>query len=176
MGKDKTGDTGKALRRETAGSGPRHLAFHPNGRFAYAVNELTATVTAFGWNAGALTEIQTVSALPPDYRGPKSGAEIQLHPNGRFLYVSNRADANEIAVFAIDGSSGRLTPAGHFASGGRTPRYFGFDPTGQYLFVANQDSDNIVLFRADPATGRLTATGKTIAVTSPVCVQFSAAE
>jgi 6-phosphogluconolactonase len=158
------------------GSGPRHLAFHPNGRFVYAINELAATVTAFAWDEGTLKQIATVPALPRSYGGPKSGAEIQVHPNGRFVYVSNRGEANDIAIFAIDAASGGLVPVGHATSGGRTPRYFGFDPTAQYVFVANQDSDAVTVFRADPATGRLTATGGTIAIGAPVSVEFAAAE
>ncbi|HEY1206624.1 MAG: lactonase family protein [Bryobacteraceae bacterium] len=158
------------------GSGPRHLAFDPDGKFVYAINELSATVTAFAWNDGVLRDIGTVPALPQDYQGPKSGAEIEVHPNGRFLYASNRGEANDIAIFNIDALTGRLTPAGHTASGGRTPRSFRIDPTGQYLFVANQDSNNVVVFRIDPLNGRLTPTGRTIEVTAPVAVQFVAAE
>jgi 6-phosphogluconolactonase len=158
------------------GSGPRHLAFDPNGRFAYAINEMASTVTAFTWNAGALKAIATVPALPQDYQGPKSGAEIQVHPNGRFLYASNRGEANDIAIFSIDATTGRLTPAGHVASGGRTPRSFSIDPSGQYLFAANQDSNNVTVFRVDPMNGGLTPTGANIVVSSPVSVQFVAAE
>jgi prolyl oligopeptidase len=157
------------------GSGPRHLVFHPNGKFVYVLSEMLATVTAFTWDDGALKEFQTVPALPAGYRGAKGAAEIQVHPNGKFLYASNRGDANDIAIFSIDEASGRLTPAGHVLSGGRTPRYFGFDPTGKYVLAANQNSNAIVVFRADAATGSLTATGKTIAISAPVCVQFAAA-
>jgi 6-phosphogluconolactonase len=155
-----------------AGSGPRHLAFHPNGKFAYVISELTSTVTAFQWADGALKPIATVPALPPDYRGPKSGAEIQVHPTGKFLYASNRGEANDIAIFKIDVATGKLTPAGHVASGGRTPRSFSIDPSGQYLFVANQDSNNVVVFHIDPETGGLTPTGKSVSLSSPVAVQF----
>ena len=158
------------------GSGPRHLAFHPNGRFAYAINELTSTVTAFAWDAGALKAIGTVPALPQGYQGPKSGAEIQVHPNGKFLYASNRGEANDIAIFNIDVQTGRLTPAGHVPSGGRTPRSFSVDPSGQYLFVANQDSNNVVVFHIDPINGQLTSTGKSLAISAPVAVQFVPAE
>ncbi len=158
------------------GSGPRHLAFHPDGKFVYAINELTSTVTAFAWDPMTLRKTATVAALPEGYQGPKSGAEIQVHPNGRFLYASNRGEANDIAIFSIDAQTGRPTPAGHVASGGRTPRSFSLDPTGRYLLVANQDSNNVVAFRVDPINGQLTPTGKTVAVSAPVCVQFVAAE
>ncbi len=158
------------------GSGPRHLAFHTNGRFVYAINELASTVTAFAWNAGTLQQMATVPALPAGYQGLKSGAEIQVHPSGRFLYASNRGDANDVAIFTIDGATGKITAAGHVPSGGRTPRNFSIDPTGQYLFAANQDSNNVTVFRIDPLSGGLTPTGKTIPISAPVCVQFVAAE
>ena len=158
------------------GAGPRHLTFTPDGKFVYVINELASTVTAFSWNAGVMKQIETVPALPKDYTGPKSGAEIQVHPDGRFLYASNRGEANDIAIFKIDPQTGRLTAAGHVPSGGRTPRNFAIDPTGWYLFAANQDSDNITLFRIDAKTGGLTPSGKTIAISAPVCVQFVPAE
>jgi len=160
----------------TPGFGPRHVAFHPNNKFAYVVDELAATVSVFRWRAGALRPITAVSTVPPGYRGPKSGAEILVHPNGRFLYASNRGQLNDIAIFLVDQATGRLTASGHVASGGITPRSFGIDPTGQYLFVANQDSDNLVVFRVDPTSGQLAPTGKTLAVSAPVAVQFVAAE
>jgi 6-phosphogluconolactonase len=158
------------------GAGPRHLVFHPNGRFAYVIDELTDSVTQFLWKDGALTPNGTVSALPPGYTGPKSGAEIQVDPSGRFLYASSRGDANDIAIFAIDAATGRLAPLGHVSSGGRTPRHFAIDPTGRCLFAANQDSNNIAVFRIDPLTGALTSTGESIAVPAPACVQFVPAE
>ncbi len=158
------------------GSGPRHLAFHPNGKFAYVIDELAATVSVFAWKAGVLKPITAESTLPPGYRGPKSGAEILVHPDGRFLYASNRGQLNDIAIFQIDPQTGRLTPAGHVPSGGITPRSFGIDPSGQYLFVTNQDSDNVVLFHIDPTSGQLTPTGKKLEVSAPVAVQFVAAE
>jgi 6-phosphogluconolactonase len=158
------------------GSGPRHLAFHPNGKFVYVVDELAATVNAFAWNEGALKALGAVSAVAPGYRSTKSGAEIAVHPNGKFVYASNRGQANDIAIFHVDPSTGKLTPAGRVASGGQTPRSFSVDPSGQYLFVANQDSNNVVVFHVDPTSGQLTPTGKTLAVSSPVAVQFVAAE
>jgi len=162
--------------RVTPGFGPRHLAFHPNGKFVYVVDELAATVGAFTWRAGMLRTITVVSTLPVGYRGPKSGAEIAVHPNGRFLYASNRGQLNDIAIFLIDPVTGKPTPAGDIASGGITPRSFSIDPSGQYLFVANQDSDNLVVFHIDPVSGQLTPTGKTLTVPAPVAVQFVAAE
>ena len=158
------------------GSGPRHLAFRPDGRFVYAINELTATLATFAWDGAMVRRIATASALPEGYQGTKSGAEIQMHPNGRTLYVSNRGEANDIALFDIDPQTGMPTPAGHVSSGGRTPRSFSLDPTGRYLLAANQDSNNVVVFRVNPVNGQLTPTGKTVDISAPVCVQFVAAE
>jgi 6-phosphogluconolactonase len=157
------------------GSGPRHLAFHPTGRFAYVINELLLTVTAFGRDAaaGALKEIETVSTLPPGQQ-PQDGystAEVQVHPSGRFLYGSNRGH-DSITVFAVDEKSGRLTFVQNEPTQGSTPRGFGIDPTGQFLLAGNQRSDTIVVFRIDPQTGRLSAVGRPIQVGSPVSVQF----
>jgi len=155
------------------GAGPRHLAFHPNGQFAYVINEMGNTVTAFRWDAsrGTLGELQTVPTLPADFRGNSTTAEVQVHPSGRFLYGSNRGH-DSIAIFAIDGEAGTLKPLGHQSTQGRNPRNFGIDPTGTYLLAANQNSDSIVVFRIDPQTGSLSPTGVTASVPSPVCVKL----
>ncbi len=157
------------------GDGPRHFALHPQGRFAYVINELSLTVTAFTRDArqGTLTTLQTVSTLPPG-AAPQPGystADVQVHPSGRFLYGSNRGH-DTIVVFAIDQASGRLTYVEHEATQGRTPRGFGIDPSGAFLLAANQRSDSVVVFRIDARTGGLTPTGQTIEVGSPVCVKF----
>jgi 6-phosphogluconolactonase len=157
------------------GAGPRHVAFHPKGRFAYVINEKQLTLTAFGHDdeRGSLTQIQTVSTLPPG-QGIEAGystAEVLVHPFGKFLYGSNRGH-NSIAVFAIDERSGRLTFVEATPTRGSTPRGFGIDPTGAYLLAANQRSDSVVVFRIDRTSGRLTATGHTIEIGSPVCVVF----
>jgi len=159
------------------GSGPRHFAFHPNGRFAYVINELLLTVTAFRWDGerGTLTEIQTVSTVPPGTTGEHlSTAEVQVHPSGRFLYGSNRGH-HTLAIFRIDGRTGRLTPAGHQPTGGKTPRNFGIDPEGRFLLAANQDSDTVVVFRIDRESGLLRQVGEPVPVPMPVCVKFAAA-
>ncbi len=155
------------------GSGPRHFAFHPSGRFAYVINELSSTVTAFAYDAerGTLQTLQTVSTLPEDFDGKSTTAEVQVHPSGKFLYGSNRGH-DSIACFRIDAATGRLTPIGHEPTQGKNPRNFGIDPTGAYLLAANQDGDNIVAFRIDPATGKLSPTGQSIRVPMPVCVKF----
>src|SRR5262245_40031818 len=155
-----------------AGSGPRHFAFHPSGRNAYVINEIASTVTAFEYDAakGVLKEIQSLSTLPKGFDGENSTAEVQVHPSGRFLYGSNRGH-DSIAVFAIE-SGGMLRYIENTSTGGSTPRNFGISPDGKYLLAANQKTDNVVVFRIDTKTGRLTATGNSIEVPSPVCVKF----
>jgi len=153
------------------GSGPRHFAFHPGGKFAYVINEMANTVTAFSYDAGKLTEVQTIGTLPEGDEEASYTAEVQVHPSGKFLYGSNRGH-DSIAIFAIDQETGTLTAAGHQPTGGKTPRNFGIDPTGAYLLAANQASDNVVVFRIDGETGGLTPTGREIRVVSPVCVKF----
>jgi 6-phosphogluconolactonase len=143
------------------GAGPRHFAFHPGGRYLYAINELQSTVTAFAFDGarGALRDLQTVSTLPTDFRGNNSTAEVQVHPSGKFLYGSNRGH-DSIAVFAIDSRRGTLTPIEQVSTQGQTPRNFGIDPTGSYLLAANQMSHSVVVFRIDPKSGRLTPNGQ----------------
>ncbi len=161
--------------RVRPGAGPRHFAFHPGGRYAYVINEIASTVTAFTWDAagGILEETQTISTLPEDFSGNNTTAEVQVHPSGRFLYGSNRGH-DSIAVFAVDVAKGTLTLVEHVSTQGRTPRNFGIDPTGSYLIAANQNSGSIVVFRIDAAAGRLTPTGETFQVSMPVCIKFAA--
>jgi len=158
------------------GSGPRHIAFSRDGKFVYVVSEMVPGVTVFRYNAarGSLESIQAIPSLPEDYSGNKSGAEIAVSPNGRFVYSSNRG-ADSIAAFAIDRSKGTLTAAGRFPSGGKTPRNFAIDPTGKWLFAAHQDSDSIVEFRIDEKTGALTPLDQKLEAGAPVCVVFVAA-
>jgi 6-phosphogluconolactonase len=157
------------------GAGVRHFAFHPSARFAYAVNEMDSSVTSFSYDRapGTLHELQTISMLPKDFSGKNDAAEIQVHPNGKFLYASNRGH-DSIAVFSIDPEKGTLTPMEYVPTQGKAPRYFAIDPTGSRLFVANQNSGNIVVFQIDPVTGRLTATGQVLEIASPVCLKFVA--
>ncbi len=154
------------------GSGPRHFAFHPKGRYAYSINELASTVSAFTWNAasGELKEFQNISTLPAGFSGANGTAEVVVHPNGKFLYGSNRGHQS-IAMFTI-AADGRLTAQGQTPSGGEWPRNFNIDPSGQYLIAANERSDRLAVFKIDAATGKLTATGETAEVGSPVCVKF----
>jgi 6-phosphogluconolactonase len=155
-----------------AGSGPRHFAFHRDGRHAYVVNELNSTVTAFEYDPahGALKTIQTVSAVPKEFSGKSYCAEIQVHPSGKFVYCSNRGH-DSIAVFGVDPKTGLLTLAGHQGDHIKTPRNFAFDASGDFLLVANQDSDSVVVFRINPETGRLAPQGDPVAVPVPVCLK-----
>lgn len=159
------------------GSGPRHFAFHPNSKYAYAINEMKSTVTAFTYDSkkGVLKESQTISTLPQDFKGASTTAEIFLHPNGKFLYGSNRGH-DSIAVFSIDQATGDLTAVDNTLTQGKTPRGFAIDPSGRYLLAANQDSSTIVLFKIDQNTGKLTPTGKPIEVGNPVSVMFVPAQ
>ena len=161
------------------GSGPRHLAFGSSGRFLYLANELTGTLTVYEYNPrlGTLTPNQTVSALPKDFHGDNTEAEIAIDPRGKFLYVSNRGDAtNNITVFSINAADGTLKFVQRVPSGGKLPRNFVIDPTGQWLLAANQDSNNIQIFRVDNSTGRLSPTTQIPGIVAPVCVVFVAEE
>ncbi len=156
-----------------AGSGPRHAAFSPNGKFLFVVNELASTATSFSFDAkkGALKQINSVSTLPPEFSGRNDVAEVAVHPSGRFLYVSNRG-MDSVAAFGIDARSGKLTQMGGVPTGGKEPRHFALDPAGNFLFVENQLSDTIVVFHVDTNNGQLTPTGDTLSVPSPVCLKF----
>ncbi len=158
----------------SAGSGPRHAAIHPGGKYIYLTEELSGTVAVFRLAKGGdePTLLQTISAVPADYKGMLSGADAHVSPDGRFLYTSNRGDCNNIAIFKIDAATGLLTNVGFQSSGGIKPRNFNFDPSGKYLLVANQESDSIHVLRVDHQTGLLTDTGKTIEVPNPVCVTW----
>lgn len=153
------------------GSGPRHLAFHPNGRFVYLVNELGWTVTSFAYDSkhGVLHELQTLSLVPEGFVGPNLSAEVQVHPSGKFVYASNRGD-DSLAIFKVDPSNGTLTFVARTPCGGKTPRHFLLDPKGDWLLAENQDSDNITVFRVDAKTGRLSPTGQSVKLSSPVCL------
>lgn len=155
------------------GSGPRHLAFGVNPRFVYVNHELNSTVTTYSYDLsrGILSPLQTLSTLPKNFAGQSTTAEIEAHPGGKFLYVSNRGH-DSIARFAIDRKEGTLKLLGHTPSGGSRPRKTRIDPTGQYMFAGNQNSDNIVIFKIDTETGELTPTGSVLEVPSPACILF----
>jgi 6-phosphogluconolactonase len=155
------------------GAGPRHLSFHPLGKFLYVISELDSTMTAFAYNEreGTLTAIETVSTLPSYFSGTSYCADVHVSPSGEFLYGSNRGH-NSIVVFAIDQLTGKLTLVEHVSTEGNWPRNFTIDPSGKFLLVANQRSDNVVVFSIDPGTGRLKPTGVNETIPSPVCLKF----
>lgn len=154
------------------GSGPRHFEFHPNGKFAYLMEELTGTVSVFSYNEGKLTLLQNTSSHPMSFDGAYGSADIHVSPDGRFLYCSNRGDANSIAIFSIDQQTGMIQIAGFQPTLGIHPRNFTIDPDGNFLLVANRDSDEIVLFKIDKKTGLLDDTKKRIKVSKPVCLKW----
>jgi 6-phosphogluconolactonase len=156
------------------GAGPRHLTFHPNGRFAYLINEVNNTLTTFAYDAaGELHELQTLPTLPPDFTGESTAADIHVTPSGKFVYGTNRGH-DSLVMYAIDAQKGTLSLVGHVSTGGRTPRNFAIDPSGAYLLAANQDSNNIVTFRIDAESGKLQANGQVAEAPSPVCIRFLA--
>ena len=156
-----------------AGAGPRHLAFRPDGLTAYLVNELDSTLVtlAFDQSSGRLSTQGTVSIRAAGATGTNTGAEVAVHPSGKFVYASNRGD-NNLAVFAIAPSSGQVSLVGHVPTGGMTPRMFAIEPSGAWLYVANQSSNNVITFAVDPETGMLTRTGQPVTAQSPSYVGF----
>jgi 6-phosphogluconolactonase len=154
------------------GAGPRHLAFHPNGSYAFVINELDSTITSFTYNRdnGQLTSIETVPTLPSDYTSENSCAEIAVSSDGKFLYGSNRGH-DSIVVYAINETTGKLSLVEHVSVEGQHPRHFALTPNGNYLIAANRDTNNIVTFRVDKESGKLQYTGKSVTVSKPVCVQ-----
>ncbi|HZL08367.1 MAG TPA: lactonase family protein [Prolixibacteraceae bacterium] len=155
------------------GSGPRHVTFHPNGRIAYLINEMGSTIIRFEWDnkKGVLTQFETISALPKDYNGTSTCAEILVHPSGKFVYATNRGH-NSVAVFSVEEKTGRLSLIQHILTQGKTPRNCELDPTGHWLLVTNQDSNNAVVFAIDQKTGKLTQKGDPVYVLSPFCERF----
>ena len=155
------------------GAGPRHMVFRPDGRFAYVVNEMSSTVTAFAYasGSGVLKEIQTVSTLPAYFTGDNTTAEIDVHPSGKWLYVSNRGH-NTVVLFDIDRAKGTLTYVEEQVTRGSKPRHFGIDPSGRLVAIGNQDSDTIVMAQIDSGNGRLKPSSALVPAPSPVCMKF----
>jgi 6-phosphogluconolactonase len=160
----------------TAGAGPRHIAWHPNGKQFYLIEELANAVTLFNWDAttGTATAQQTLSTLPTGFTGTSTAAEIAVHPNGRFLYASNRGD-DSIALFALD-AKGQMTLKGHTSSQGKVPRYFALDPSARWMVVTNQNSDSVVVFAVDQNSGELKAAGSGVTLAKPGGIAFSASK
>jgi 6-phosphogluconolactonase len=154
------------------GSGPRHTIFHPNGKYLYLINELSSTLTVYRYDsqAGRLEELQTISTLPTDFEGENLCADLHIY--GKYLYASNRKH-DSIAWYLIDEHTGQLTYQGEVPSGGKEPRGFDIDPTGNFLLAAHERSDNVVIFQLDPATGKPLQTGQEVKVSFPVCVKFT---
>jgi len=155
------------------GSGPRHMAFRPDGKFAYVISELSSTITAFAVDSksGALSEVQSVSTLPGYYDGPNTAAEVAVRPDGKFLYASNRGNET-VVLFEIDREKGTLDWVEEQNTGGRTPRHFGIQPSFKHLAICNQDSDTVLVARIDPMNGRLKPSGVFAQVPAPTCAQF----
>jgi 6-phosphogluconolactonase len=161
--------------RSPAGAGPRHMKFHPNGKFAYVLNELDISVTGYNYDdkAGTLTEFQTISSLAPELREvPSSGSEIRMHPSGKFLYMANRGH-DSISAFKIDPQNGKLTFIEHESIRGCHPRNFNLDPSGKFLIVAGRDSNTLSVFRIGPETGGLVYATSVVNSPSPICVEFA---
>lgn len=158
--------------KATEGSGPRHLTFHPNKKFAYVINELNASITAYQYDK-TLTPIQTVNTLPDDFKDKNWCADIHLSPDGKFLYGTNRGH-NSIVCYQVDAITGKLTFVERQDVQGKWPRNFMIDPTGNYVLVANQETDNITVFKRDQKTGKLQLTNNEIKVSMPVCLQMTA--
>lgn len=162
--------------QDKPGSGPRHIIFHPNGMNVYVVHEIANTVNMYVWKeaTGTLTEVQSLSTLPPGFTGTNTAAEVQIHPNGRFLYVSNRGQ-NGISLFSIDPPTGIMTYVSNVPTQGKTPRNFTLDPTGQWLLASNQDSNSALIYKVDQKTGALTQVGPVVTLpAAPFCERFVA--
>jgi 6-phosphogluconolactonase (cycloisomerase 2 family) len=163
---------GSAVAR--AGSGPRHAAFHPTLPVVWVVNEIASTIATYYWEAehGGLLAVQILPSIPADFTGESTGAEIAVGAQGRTVYCSNRGH-DSVAIFSADVATGLLTTIGWEPSGGRVPRFIGFEPAKRFLFAANEQSDTVVCLRVDAATGRLTSVGQPLRNASPVAIAFA---
>jgi 6-phosphogluconolactonase len=155
------------------GAGPRHFTFSRDGGNAFVVNELNSTITSLKYDPakGILTELQTLSTLPDDFTAENTCADVHIHPNGLFVYASNRGH-DSIAVFVIEPGSVKLKLLQNQSTLGKTPRNFAIHSSGQFLLAANQNSNTVNVFTIDPGTGRLGETGKFLQINKPVCVLF----
>lgn len=158
------------------GAGPRHITFHPNGRFAYLIEELTGQVVTFSVKKGKLKRIQRISSLPRTQKGFAGSADIHVSADGRFLYATNRGDFNNVVIYQINAATGKLSTIGFHSTLGEGPRNFNFSPSGKWLLMANQNSDEIVVFSRNQKTGLIDDSGKRIAVGKPVCLKWIIAE
>jgi len=155
------------------GSGPRHITFHPNGKYVYAVNELSGSVTAFRYKNGRLKYLQEITMLAPNFQGVIEAADLHISPDGRFLYATNREESNELLIYSIS-KKGMLTYAGRHSTLGKGPRSFTLDPTGNFVLIANLNSDNIQVFSRNKKTGQVLFAGTTVQLKRPACLKFAA--
>jgi len=164
--------TVKSVIKTNAGTGPRHITFSPNGKFAYLAHEFNGSITAFAYANGTLTKIQEIGTTPKDFTGKIDGADIHISADGKFLYETNRGDANSISAFSIL-PTGKLKFIETVSTLGKGPRNFTIDPTGKFLLIGHQYTNNIVIFNRNKTTGKLTDSGKRIDVGAPVCLVFN---
>lgn len=162
----------KPFAASPAGAGPRHITFHPNNKWAYLVEELSGTVEAYKYANGVLTQTQRITTLPENDTQFAGSADIHVSSDGKFLYASNRAGSNTIAIYSINPANGKLTVVSHQSTLGKAPRNFTIDPSGNFLLVGNQDSDEVVIFKRDRKSGLLEDTGKRISLGKPVCLKW----
>lgn len=158
------------------GKGPRHMAFSPDKKYLYLVQEMGSAINVYKFNGGDPKEVQSIDMLPAGFKGTNGAAAIHISPDGRFLYASDRLDASALLVYAINKETGELSFIQRQLTYGKNPRDFAIDPSGKFLLVANQDSDSILVFRIDQATGKLSLIGHKIEVGNPVCLKFTPAE
>jgi len=164
----------QAFAQSQPGGGPRHITFHPNGKFAYVIEELSGKVVVYQYLKGQLKLLQSTSTLPRGQKGFAGSADIHVSPDGKFLYASNRGDFNNIAIYKVDAKTGKLSILGFQSTLGNAPRNFNFDPTGNYLLAGSQNKDEIIVFNRNQNTGLLTDSGKRIEVGKPVCLKWIA--
>jgi 6-phosphogluconolactonase len=158
------------------GHGPRHLDFTPDKKFMYLITEMGSIIYVYDYDGPKSKQLEAISILPDGFKGTTGAADIHVSPDGKFLYASNRGDANEIIVFAINTDTGRLTFVERKPSMGKAPRNFAIDPSGNFLLVANQNTNDVFVYRINKLTGKLTLTGSKITVGNPSCLKFTSAE
>lgn len=163
----------QAFIKTVPGSGPRHFTFNKKGDLIYSVEELSGTVSVYSYKENKLSEIQRINMNAPDFKGENGAADIHLSNDGKFLYATNRGTANEIVIFSVNASSGKITRIAAESSMGKHPRNFAIDPSDKFLLIANQDTDNILVFSRNAKTGLLKYTGESLSIGAPVCLKFT---
>lgn len=158
------------------GNGPRHVTFSPNGKYLYLLQEMGSAINVYDYNGGKPREVQSVKMLSDGFKGTNGAAAVKISPDGKYLYATDRLDASGLLIYAINQENGKLTFADRQSTFGKNPRDFAIDPTGNFLIVANQDSDSIFTFKINKETGRLTMIGRRLEIGNPVCLKFVPAE